>query len=81
MLVVKRMKKPTLKEKVRQYELFLHTLQMHAEITMDNDKIISLIGNACRWSRAHRVGNGELSDKQQKAEINKAFRILLMTKD
>lgn len=67
---------PTLKEKVIKYEQFLHALQIHAEVTMNPTKIGKLINNACSWSYAHRRGNGELSEKDQREIINKAFEKL-----
>ena len=35
-----------------------------------------LINNACNWSYAHRVGNGELSDEEQSKIIEEAFHKL-----
>jgi len=63
--------------KVRQYENFLHALQMGAEVTMNGEMVGDLIGNACRWSYAHRQGNGELSDEEQQDLVNAAFDKLL----
>jgi len=62
--------------KVRRYERFLHLLQLHAEVTMNPDAMRSLIGNACRWSYAHRAGNGELSPEEQDEIIERAFKNL-----
>lgn len=66
------MKKPTLKEKVKQYEIFLHKINM-AVVCSRPDIIQKLIANADSWSYAHRVTNGELSDKQQSNLIAKKF--------
>jgi hypothetical protein len=66
------MKAPTKKEKIQQYEDFLHKINM-ATVCGRNDIIQKLIENADKWSYAHRVGNGELSDKEQQKIINKAF--------
>jgi hypothetical protein len=66
------MKNPTLKQKVAQYEAFLHKINMFI-ISPNNDGIRELVENADIWSYAHRVGNGELSDKKQQQAINKAF--------
>ena len=66
------MKKPTLKEKVAQYEAFLHNINMMT-ISGNGSGIRTLLNNADSWSYSHRVGNGELSDKQQQELINKAF--------
>ena len=57
-------KKPTLKQKVEMYEKFLHDIQMY-NVCGRADLIKILIDNACNWSYAHRVGNGEHSEKRQ----------------
>ena len=67
------MSNPTLKEKVKVYEQLLHNIQLNAEVAMNNENVRKLIGNICRWSYAHRVGNGELSEKEQDEVINTAF--------
>jgi hypothetical protein len=67
------MRNPTLKEKVRRYEELLHAIQLHAEVTLNQRALGQLIRNISRWSYAHRVGNGEFSDKQQRELVNKQF--------
>jgi hypothetical protein len=67
-----KMKTPTLRKKVDQYESFLHKINMCC-ISGNNDGIRELVENADIWSYAHRVGNGELSDKKQQQAINNAF--------
>ena len=62
-------KKPTLKQKVAQYEAFLHKISM-ACTCMDNLAIQELVQNADAFSYAHRQGNGMLSDKEQQSIIN-----------
>lgn len=66
------MKKPTLKEKVKQYEDLLEniSLYMHAGTQIS---IRRLLNNIDDWSYSHRKGNGELSEKEQQKLINKAF--------
>jgi len=68
------------KEKIYKYEELLHTIQMYAEVTMDNEKLSNIISNICRWSYFHRIGNGELSEEQQNDYIRKAFDKLLEIK-
>jgi hypothetical protein len=72
------MKTPTLKEKVSQYESFLHKINSFI-VSCNNDGIKELVENADIWSYAHRVGNGELSDREQQKLINNAFWKLLDT--
>ncbi|CAB5226528.1 hypothetical protein UFOVP760_301 [uncultured Caudovirales phage] len=66
------MKNPTLKDKVKMYEAFLHKISM-ACTCMDNLAIQELVQNADSWSYAHRQGNGMLSDKEQQELINSKF--------
>jgi hypothetical protein len=66
------MKTPTLKQKVAQYEAFLHKINMFC-ISGNNSGIAELVANADRWSYSHRVSNGEFSDKEQQQVINNAF--------
>jgi hypothetical protein len=63
----------TLRDKVKMYEGLLHDIQMHREVTMDNDKVINLLDNICDWSYAHRVGNGEYTDNEQKEIVASRF--------
>ena len=72
------MKTPTLKEKVQMYESYLHKINM-CVISCNNEGVRELVQNADMWSYAHRVGNGELSDRKQQQIINNAFWKLLDT--
>lgn len=65
-----------LRNKIKVYESFLHRLQLHAEVTMDVDKVRDMIARACSWSYAHRAGNGELSHEEQEEMISRAFERL-----
>ena len=67
----------TPEEKIRVYEDLLHAIQLNAEVAMNSDNVGKLILNICRWSYAHRCGNGELTDEQQEELIDKAFDRLL----
>lgn len=67
---------PTDKQKIEMYERFLHAINLSL-IACDNERIKELITNADRWSHAHRVGNGLLSDKKQRKVINYNFWNLL----
>ncbi len=66
------MKNPTLREKVAQYESYLHKINMFI-VSCNNDGIAELVRNADVWSYAHRISNGEFSDRQQQQAINDAF--------
>ena len=63
---------PTLKQKVQQYETFLHNINMMM-ICGNNEGIAKLLANADAWSYSHRYGNGELSEKEQQHLINEKF--------
>jgi hypothetical protein len=65
-----------LREKVAMYEGLFHDLQMYAEVTLQEDKVIRLVKNVCRWSYAHRVGNGEHTEEEQDQVVRKAFERL-----
>lgn len=69
-----------LAKKVEVYETLLHKIQMHADVTMNADKVAQLIRNICNWSYAHRCGNGEHSEEEQAKIIQSAFDKLLETK-
>ena len=62
--------------KIRCYEHVLHMIQLHAEVTMDRDKLSKVIRAVCDWSYAHRAGNGELSDEEVDEQIQKQFEKL-----
>jgi hypothetical protein len=73
---MKKVKKPTLEEKVEVYENFLHTLNMYM-LCGSNYAISMLLQNAEKWSYAHRMGNGELSEEEVERNVNKQFWKLL----
>lgn len=66
------MKNPTLKQKVAMYESYLHKINTFI-VSSDNEGIKELVENADNWSYAHRVGNGELTDAEQRKHVNRAF--------
>lgn len=65
-------KTPTLEEKVKQYEEFLHNINLMM-IAGNSEGMKKLLANADSFSYAHRVGNGELSEKEQQKIINNTF--------
>lgn len=67
------MRTPSLEEKIRVYEALLHQIQLHRSVTLNREKLLNLLDKIDRWSYAHRVGNGALSDEQQQAKIDSAF--------
>lgn len=60
------------------YESYLHNINLFI-ISGNEEGIKELVRNADIWSYAHRVGNGELSDKKQQQAINNAFWKLCKT--
>ena len=68
-----RNKKPTLREKVQKYESLLHLLQMHYAVALNSGNVKKLLDNISSWSYAHRVGNGQLSERQQNQLIRERF--------
>lgn len=67
---------PSTVEKVYMYEGLLHDIQMFSAVVMDGKKVGKLIDNINSWSYAHRCGNGEYSEEEQQAIIDKAFKKL-----
>ena len=67
----------TLKQKVETYERVLHDLQMHYEVTGNDAQLRYRLDKISNWSYAHRVGNGALTERQQKKLINDAFNKLV----
>lgn len=65
------MKSPTNKEKIAQYEEYLHTINMFI-ISGCNEGIKELINNADNWSYAHRRGEF-VTDSQRQKMINNMF--------
>ena len=71
-------KNPTLKEKVKMYEKFLHKINM-CVMCCNNLGVQELVHNADMWSYMHRCGNGEPSEREQQRMINSRFWKLLDT--
>jgi len=66
------MKTPTLKQKIEEYEKFLHNINLML-VCGKHESIKKLLNNADNWSYSHRRGNGEISEKDQQKMINKTF--------
>lgn len=66
-------KKPTLKEKVEVYESFLHRINFHRSITMNEKAITKLLDLADAWSHAHQLISSEGGLKEQEERVNGAF--------
>ena len=62
-----------MKQRIAVYESFLHAINT-AQVAMNGERMMSLIGAADRWSYAHRQGNGELTQREQNKLINAAFK-------
>jgi hypothetical protein len=66
----------TKQDRLEILEQLLHTIQLHADVTMNHNAVRELIGRICTWSRAHRVGNSSLSERSQHQLIQKALLAL-----
>jgi hypothetical protein len=64
----------TNKKKIELYESILHRIQLLREVTMDATRLRELLDQIGNWSYSHRVGNGVLSERQQKNIINKNLK-------
>ena len=71
------MKNPTLKQKVAQYEAFLHKINSFI-VSCNNEGIKELVENADIWSYSHRCGEF-VTDNQRQKMINGTFWKLLDT--
>ena len=67
----------TNEQKIEIYEELLHRIQLYAEVTLDYEKLNNLIRNICRWSYAHRVGNGYSPIEELDKRIENATKKLL----
>jgi hypothetical protein len=66
-----------LKNKIKQYEKIMHTIQMHREITMNMEKLVKLLELISSWSYAHRFGNGELHEDELQQNVDRAFNNIM----
>lgn len=65
-----------LKDKIRVYEQVFHDIQLFSEVTLTSSKIRGIIDILCAWSRAHRCGEGSVSEKQRNRLISAQFKRL-----
>lgn len=65
-----------LKDKIRVYEQVFHDIQLFSEVTLTSSKIRGIIDILCAWSRAHRYGEGSVSEKQRNRLISAQFKRL-----
>ena len=69
---------PTLEEKVKMYEDFLHKINLGC-VCCNHEMVRELVGNADKWSYAHRAGNGMITEEEQQEMINARFYKLCST--
>ena len=69
---------PSLREKVLKYEELFHLIQLNYAVTMDSARVKAYLDNIAEWSYAHRRGNGEYSEKEQRELINAQFHKLTL---
>jgi hypothetical protein len=68
-----KLSKRELAERVEVYEGVLHDIQLLSSVAHNPALLGRLIETVNRWSRAHHVGNGQLSDREQAAIVNVQF--------
>jgi hypothetical protein len=59
-------------ERLAIYEEFFHTINVHCT-TMNQEKIREAVSLIDAWSYAHRAGNGEPSDYEQKKMVEQVI--------
>lgn len=74
------MKKPTLREEVEVFHKIMHVANL-MQICGKTEHFKKIVHAMDDWSYAHRVGNGELTDREQQQCVNKAFWRLKETVD
>lgn len=63
-----------LKRKVQVYESTLHKIDLYA--MTGSEKFEQVIQGVCNWSRSHRAGNGELTEREEIEQIELALQTL-----
>lgn len=66
------MRKPTLREEAEVFHKIMHAANL-MHITGKAEHFKKIVHAMDNWSYAHRVGNGENTDREQQQAINKAF--------
>ena len=66
------MNTPTPEQKIQVYEKLLDRIALFYDIG-DNKSLRAILEKINKWSYAHRVGNGELSEEEQQKLIDKHF--------
>lgn len=55
-------------ERLKIYEQFFHQINVYC-VTMNQEKVAEAVALIDKWSYAHRMGNGELTDQEQKKVV------------
>lgn len=63
----------TQKDRLRIYEKFMHKVSLYATV-MNSDKVREGVELIDAWSYAHRSGNGELSEHEQRQRVDAVMR-------
>jgi hypothetical protein len=66
----KKIKSPTMREKIEMYERVLHDLHFHRTVTMNHAAINEILNKIGEWSRAH---SGEFSSDELTERVNATF--------
>lgn len=57
------------KEELLIYRRFFHKMSLYA-LVMNNEKVTEGVSLISQWSYAHRSGNGEPTEYEQKQQVN-----------
>lgn len=63
----------TQKDRLRIYEKFMHKMSMYVT-DMNSDKVREGVSLMDSWSYAHRAGNGERSEHEQRKLVDAIMR-------
>lgn len=63
---------PTLREQVTAFHKIMHAFNCVANGGR-SDHVHAIVSAMSEWSYSHRVGNGELGEREQQRRVNRAF--------
>lgn len=60
-------------QELKIYRAFFHAIDLHYNC-MNNEKVTEAVQLISRWSYAHRSGNGELTEHEQKQRVDSVIK-------
>lgn len=66
-------RKPTLQEQADAWKHLAFEINLHRTITMNHGAVVECLKRIDSWVESHGTANGERSDKDVDANVNRAF--------